>query len=57
MASYLIKLPSIRFLGVRIVVAVLAVVGIAGAPASSRQAQRRAPTVWIDAGELEGVLA
>ena len=55
MASYLIKLPSIHFLGVRMVAAILAVVGIAGAPASSMHAQRRAPTVWIDAGELEGV--
>lgn len=36
-------------------VTVLAVVGIAGAPASSMQAQRRAPTVRIDAGQLEGV--
>jgi para-nitrobenzyl esterase len=36
-------------------VAVLAVVSIAGALASSMQAQRRAPTVRIDAGQLEGV--
>src|ERR1017187_8773861 len=55
MAPYPIKLPSIRCLGLWMVVAILVVAGIPDAAASSSHAQRRAPTVSIDAGQLEGV--
>lgn len=55
MKSHLVKLPSIHLLSMEMAIATLAVMGVAGAPASTRQAQRRAPTVLIDAGQLEGL--
>jgi para-nitrobenzyl esterase len=55
MASYLSKLSPIRIPGIRMVVAVLTILGISSVPASASRTQHRAPTVRIDAGELEGV--